>query len=102
VYSTDLIWAIGILRSMPSSPATTMSVCELATTVPGTLLPSFKRTNACGPTAGEAAAGASTLGVAVSVPSFFAHEDRTNSPVNARNAMPRLMNRSSSAGVPDD
>src|SRR5262249_53742109 len=35
-YSTDLTCAMGILRSIPSSPATTMSVCELATIAPGT------------------------------------------------------------------
>src|ERR1051326_9117192 len=41
-YSIDLTCPRGILRSMASSPATTTSFCELATIVPGTLLPSFR------------------------------------------------------------
>src|SRR5262249_4791738 len=93
-YSTDLICVSGILRSIPSSPATTMSVCELATTVPGTLPPSARCTNACGPLGGAAAgvaAGVSAAAFGASVESFFEQEASSPTPSRATRAMTGLI-----------
>ena len=77
---------------MPSSPATTMSVFELATIEPGTLPPVFKWTTACGPPADWDVADASALGLGGSVLSFFEHEESNITLRNARNGMLRITN----------
>src|SRR5438477_7748435 len=76
---------------MPSSPAKTKSVFELATIEPGTLVPFFKRTKACGPPEGGAAAGASALFGGSPAFSFFPQEKNTMH-TNPRNAIERVMN----------
>src|SRR5207245_3853405 len=69
-----------------------LSVCELATIVPGTLLPSFKWTKACGPPTGLGASTGAAAGLGASALSFFVHEKRNRTHANTRNEIRDFMN----------